>query len=143
MFLLKMSRLFWSTLEVNSPCNRITLRAEKALRVILLTLGGEALSRAEPPAGPPKITKSLGEITFPKIRENSKFHENLDFVESCKNLFVSTTFSQTHRQTQRIHSWIALDLRKGGKLLRSQLNSQILRYLHFSEPFTPLFDKPS
>ena len=30
-------------------------------------LGGEALSRAEPPAGPPKITKSLGEITFPII----------------------------------------------------------------------------
>ena len=43
-------------------------------------LGGEALSRAEPPAGPPKITKPLGEITFPKIRENSKFHENFDFM---------------------------------------------------------------
>ena len=33
-------------------------------------------------------------------------------------------------------------LRKVGKLLRNQTNSQILRYLHFSDPFTPLFDKP-
>ena len=45
-------------------------------------LGGEALSRAEPPAGPPKTTKSLGEVDFPensdisgvmKIDENSSF----------------------------------------------------------------------
>ena len=106
-------------------------------------LGGEALSRAEPPAGPPKITKSLGEITFPKIRENSKFHENLDFLESCKNLSLKRDFSQTHRQTQRIHSWIALDLRKGGKLLWSQLNSQILTYLHVYELSANFFDKPS
>ena len=47
-------------------------------------LGGEALSRAEPPAGPPKMSKTLGEITFPKIRENSKFHENLDFWNHAK-----------------------------------------------------------
>ena len=30
-------------------------------------LGGEAVSRAEPPAGPPKTTKSLGEVDFPQI----------------------------------------------------------------------------
>ena len=33
----------------------------------IFSLGGEALSRAEPPAGPPKSTKSLGEVSFPKI----------------------------------------------------------------------------
>ena len=31
------------------------------------SVGCEALSRAEPPAGPPKITNSFGESTFPKI----------------------------------------------------------------------------
>ena len=30
--------------------------------------GGEALSRAEPPAGPPKSTKIAGESVFRKIR---------------------------------------------------------------------------
>ena len=55
-------------------------------------LGGEALSRAEPPAGPPKLTKSLGEITFPKIREISKFHENLDCLESCKKSMLQERF---------------------------------------------------
>ena len=41
-----------------------------------------------------------------------------------------------------MHSRIGLDLVEGGKLLPSELNSQILRYLHFSNPFTPIFDKP-
>ena len=33
-----------------------------------------------------------------------------------------------------MHFWICLDLRKAGKLVRSETNSQILRYLHFCEP---------
>ena len=41
---------------------------------------------ASPPAGPPKITKSLGESTFPKNPQNSKFHENLHFWNHAKNL---------------------------------------------------------
>ena len=45
-----------------------TNRHRKALRVIWnIMFGGEALSRAESPAGPPKIAKSRGESTFPKI----------------------------------------------------------------------------
>ena len=31
-----------------------------------------------------------------------------------------------------MHFWICLDLRQAGKLVRSELNSQIRRYLHFS-----------
>jgi len=34
-----------------------------------------------------------------------------------------------------MHSWITRDLSLPGKLLRSQLNSQIHRYLHFCELF--------
>ena len=60
-----------------------------------------------------------------------------------KNLSSSTNFSKTNISTQRIHSWIGRDLIYPRKLLRGQTNSQILRYLHFSDPFTTLFDKPS
>ena len=56
---------------------------------------------AEPPAGPPKLSNSLGESTFPK---------NLYVLVSWKNLSFRTAFSKTHSQTQRMHSWIALDL---------------------------------
>jgi len=47
-----------------------------------------------------------------------------------KNLFSRTAFSKTHSQTQRMHSWIAYDLRKVRKLLRSQTNSQISSNLY-------------
>ena len=50
-------------------------------------------------------------------------------------------FSKTHRQTPELHSWVCRDLTEVGKLLPCQLNSQILRYLHFSDSFTPIFDK--
>ena len=53
-----------------------------------------------------------------------------------KYLCCRTDFSKTHRQTQRIYFWIGLDLAEVGKLLRSQLNSQILRNLHFCDQET-------
>ena len=73
----------------------------------------------------------------------STFHENLDFRGHAPDLFSKRDFSKTRKQTQQLYSWIGLDLPEGGKLLRCQLNSGILRYLHFSDPFTPIFDKPS
>ena len=75
--------------------------------------------------------------------EKLENHENLYFLEACPNTSVKRDFSRTHRQTQRMYSWIGLDLTEAGKLLRSETNLQILRYLHFSKPFTPIFDKPS
>ena len=60
---------------------------------------------------------------------------------SCPDLCVLVIFPKTHRQTQRIYSWIAPYLRMVAKLIRSETNSQILRNLHFCEPFTPIFDK--
>ena len=62
----------------------------------------------------------------------SKNHEHLDFRGHAPDLSFKRDFSKTHRQTQRLHSWIARDLSLPGKLLRGQTNSQILRYLHFS-----------
>ena len=94
--------------------------------------GRSTFPGAEPPAGPPKFSKSLGESTFPK---------NLDFLEASPNLSSKRDFSRTHIQTHRLHSWIGLDLRKKGKLLRSQWNSQILRNLTFSDLFAKIFDK--
>ena len=67
--------------------------------------------------------------------ENSKKSKIFDFSVSCKNLCFDQTFSQTHRQTQRMHSWIGLDLRKVQKLVRSQTNTRILSYDHFSDDF--------
>ena len=48
-----------------------------------------------------------------------------------KNLSLLTTFSETIELTQRMHSWIAFNLKMIGKLVRSQLNTQILSYNHF------------
>ena len=52
------------------------------------------------------------------------------FSVSSKNLSLKTTFSKTHSQTQRMHSWIALDLNSRNKLVPSELNTQILSYDH-------------
>ena len=53
----------------------------------------------------------------------SKFHGNLDFLARAPDASVRTDFSKTHRQTQRLHSWIGLGLIWWGKLLRCQLNT--------------------
>ena len=42
-------------------------------------------------------------------------------------------FSQRIESIQRIHFWIGLDLRKVGKLVRGQTNSQNLRNLYFCD----------
>ena len=62
-------------------------------------LGGEALSRAEPPARPPKLTKSLGDITFPKIRENSKSHETSFLGVMRKPFRQEESFSNAYTDT--------------------------------------------
>ena len=100
-----------------SPFNRITLRAEKALRVTF--------------AHSTHILEASWKLPR-HFREKSTFHENLDFFGVTKNLSLLVTFSKTHRQTQRIHSWICLDLRNVKKLVPRETNSQILRYLDFS-----------
>ena len=67
------------------------------------------------------------------------FFENFDhFRLSCPDLSRKRDFSKTHKWTQGSHSWIGLDLLEVGKLLRSQTNSRIARYLHFCHQFFPL-----
>ena len=75
-----------------------------------------------------------------RFRENSKFHENLDFSESCPDTSIKRKFAQTIESTQRMHRWIAYDLRKDGKLIRSETNSQTLRNLDFCDQNLHFFD---
>ena len=126
---------FWQALLIwISPAAVLLLELERLYESCgIPSWGRSTFPGAEPPAGPPKLSKSLAESTF------SKF---LTFLVSWKNLFSSRDFSKTHSQTQRMYSWIGLGLRIREKLLLSQLNSQILRNLHFSNSFTPIFDKP-
>ena len=62
------------------------------------------------------------------------------FMGREKNLVIRTDFFLANLRTQRMYSWIGLDLTKVGKLLRSQTNSQIFSNLHFSNPYTTFFD---
>ena len=96
---------------------------------------------------------SLGAKPFPGLsprqgRQNSTcssltllFRKFRSFSASGPDLSLLVTFSKTHRRTQRIHSWIDLDMAQAKKLVRSETNSQILRNLHFCDPFTPIFDQ--
>ena len=70
------------------------------------------------------------------------FRKFRSFSASCPDTSLKRDFSKTNRWTQRSHSWIDLDFLERRKLLRSQTNSQILRNLHFCDPFTPIFDSP-
>ena len=63
-----------------------------------------------------------------KIQKKKKISE---FSGHEKNLSVKMDFATAHKQIHRIDFCIPHDLRKTGKLVRSQTNSQILRYLHF------------
>ena len=54
------------------------------------------------------------------------------FAGHAPDLCFKRDFSQGIESTQRMHFWIALDLIYNRKLVRSQLNSQILSYDHFS-----------
>ena len=66
--------------------------------------------------------------------------ENLDFSDSCPDTSLSRKFAQGIESTQRMHRWIAFDLRKDRKLIRSQTNSHILRNLHFGDQNFHVFD---
>ena len=122
-----------SMFEHDFPCACITLRARKALRVMCnQSLGAKPFPGLSPRQGRPNSICSSLTLLFRKFRS---------FPASCPNLCLLVTFSKTHRRTQQLHSWIGLDLKNGGKLVRSETNSQTLRNLHFCEPFTPIFDK--
>ena len=89
----------------------------------------------------PGLSPRQGRQNSTSASETSLFRKFRSFSASCPDTSLLRDFSKTHRWTQRIHSWIGLELLEVGKLLRSQTNSQILSNLHFCEPFTPIFDK--
>ena len=130
-YLLKISTRL---LDHDFPCRCITLRARKALRVIYhYHFWGEAPFQA---LSPRQGRKNW--ICFNFHVSNPK---SWSFSGSCPNTSVRTDFSKTHKRTQRILPWTAIDLSLVEKLLRSETNLQILRNLHFSKSFTPIFDK--
>ena len=61
---------------------------------------------------------------FKSWAKNQLFVKISILLVSQTNLCFDQTFSKTHRQTQRIHSWIALGLRKVQKLVPCQTNTQ-------------------
>ena len=63
-------KIFNSHIETQLPVPLYYSRAQKSStsHMVYSPRVGEALSRAEPPADPPKHTKSFGDVTFPKIR---------------------------------------------------------------------------
>ena len=81
-------------------------------------------------------------VKYYKIDIRDGFKNWSQKFDVIKNMPCNDDFSITHRQTQRMYSWIGRDLIYLGKLIRSQLNSQILRNLHFSDRDTKKFDKP-
>ena len=54
------------------------------------------------------------------------------FLSTHPDLSSKRNLATAHKQTRDPHPWIALDFVYVEKLLRSEKNSQILRYLHFS-----------
>ncbi len=96
-----------------------------------MLLGGEALSRAELAAGPPKFAFGFADVTFSKIS---------DIFGIMSGLLLQREF----RSENRIHitnaSLDIFDLMKGRKLLRSETNSQLLRNLNFCALNLHFFD---
>jgi len=68
-----------------------------------------------------------------KILSFLAFHENLYFRGHAKNLSLGVARPQGIEMTQRMHFWICRDLIFVNKLVRSELNLQILRYFNFSD----------
>ena len=141
---------FWQAHLISiSRAPVLLLELRKALRVICTTPGAKHLSRCWAPGRAAQNRNALFFtyaiqifMIFNHFRQKSKFHENLDFSESCPDLCLLVFFSKTHRRTQRMHSWIGIDVRKAGKLLRSETNSQILGYFTFTVQNLHFFDNP-
>ena len=75
----------------------------------------------QPPAGPPKLDLTHGADVFFK---NFGVMNNISF---------GLARAQTYTPTQRIHFWIAYDLKNGRKLVPCQTNSRILKYFIVSD----------
>ena len=70
------------------------------------------------------------------------FRKFRSFSASCPKLSSLGKIAQTIESTQRVYRWIAFTLMKGGKLLPSETNTQILRNLDFCDPTARKFSLP-
>jgi len=73
------------------------------------------------------------------FRETRKFMKISKFRGHQKKLCSIRYFATAHRQTQRLHFWIARDLRCAEKLLPCKTNSQILRLGARGKPPTIIY----
>ena len=76
--------------------------------------------------------------TFGELQKFTK----ISIFGCMPGLIPPENFLTAHKQTRDLHRWIAIDLIYIKKLPRGETNLQISRYLHFSAPFTPIFDSP-
>ena len=100
------------------------------------------------PTGFKKLPEGLETIPEASSPNPENFQKNLifciflTFCGLCKNLSSNGNFSQEIEMYQRMHFWTGLDPGLVRKLLRAQMNSQIERYVHFSDRNTRFFDTP-
>ena len=81
-FVTEISHFLTPTFERNSLCNRITLRARKALRVIFISSLGHTLSKIEFVVSRDSFeSNSYGSKCLYMTPENPKFHENCTFLK--------------------------------------------------------------
>ena len=109
-FVIKIYTFLTPSFEHDFPCNRITLRARKALRVMWNTMMGR---RALPGAGAPGRAAKMHEkvelhVPNPKISsfssftKMSKFCENLDFGGKVSPLWAGHSPSQGIARQRRL-----------------------------------------
>ena len=84
------------------------------------------------PQASPEASRKLPRSFLEAFEKNGKFVKISIFCDHDPDLCFGMDFSQGIESKQRMHFWIGLDLILEGKLVRSQLNTQILSYDHFS-----------
>ena len=95
------------------------------------------------PQATPEASRKLPRSFLEAFEKNGKFVKISIFCDHDPDLCFGRDFSQGIESKQRMHFWIALDLTEKGKLLGSQTNTQILRYLHFCDRNFFVFDTHS
>ena len=148
-FLTKIYGNFGAILDVNCPFNRIILRAEKALRVrsqknsIFSTFLEHFFGvinhslMASYTLGHSLCILEASWKLLDHFWETSKIHDFRLFLVSWKNLSGLRNFSKTIESTQRMHSWMALDVSYAGKLIAPE--SIQLTDFEISSFFWPIY----
>ena len=88
---------------------------------------------------PLKYDSPYNRITLRAETGSTSHFMKISILGVMKNLSLNGKFSQGMQLTQRMHFWIAYDLRKAGKLVWCETNSGIERNIHFCNQNKYLF----